>query len=88
MPGAGFSIRSQALWAPGSAGGLAPSETDKVVAVLGDTDNRCVEARHALGEMGEGNRPFLRHEDSRPTRRGLPSRSHGKDLGRRRAQGS
>ena len=48
------SVRSQALWALGSAGGLAASEADKVAAALGDkSESVRRSAARALGEMGE-----------------------------------
>lgn len=50
------SVRSEALWALGAAGGLAAAETDSVVAALAD-GNESVRrsAARALGEMGERN---------------------------------
>jgi HEAT repeat protein len=48
------SMRSQAVWALAGAGGLAASETDKVVAALGDSETSVRKgAARALGEMGE-----------------------------------
>lgn len=50
------SIRHRAVWALGSAGGLAASETDKVVAALGDKEDSVRRAAaRALGEMGDAN---------------------------------
>lgn len=48
------SVRSEALWALGSAAGLAAAHVDAVVAALGDTDKSVRQsAARALGEMGE-----------------------------------
>jgi len=48
------SVRVEALWALGAAGGLAAAEVDKVVAALSDPDASVRRAAaRALGEMGE-----------------------------------
>jgi HEAT repeat protein len=48
------SVRSEALWALGGAGGLAAGEVEKVVAALGDEKEGVRRnAARALGEMGE-----------------------------------
>ena len=48
------SVRSEALWALGSAGGLAASQIDKVVAALRDPEaNVRRSAARAIGEIGE-----------------------------------
>lgn len=50
------SVRSEALWALGNAGGLAAGAIDPVVAALGDTDAGVRRrAARAIGEMGEKN---------------------------------
>ena len=50
------SVRSNALWALGSAAGLAAGEIDKVVAALGDSSKSVRRsAARAVGEMGEKN---------------------------------
>ena len=48
------SVRSEALWVLGGAGGLAASETDRVVTALSDPDESVRRnAARALGEMGD-----------------------------------
>ena len=50
------SVRSEATWALGSAGGLAAGEIDKVVGALHDEDTSVRRnAARAIGEMGEKN---------------------------------
>jgi HEAT repeat protein len=53
------SVRSYALWAIGSAKGLAASQVDRVALVAGDPDNGLRrDAVRALGEIAEANQPI------------------------------
>jgi HEAT repeat protein len=67
------SVRSQALWALGSGGGLAAGEIDKVVAAIGDPSASVRRsAAMAIGEIGEKNQAVPASAKTRVADAGRP----------------
>ncbi len=68
------SVRSEALWALGSGGGLSASEIEKVVAALSDS-NASVRrsAARAIGEMGDKNQAVAASAKASVARAALPA---------------
>jgi HEAT repeat protein len=68
------SVRSEALWALGSAAGLASGEIDKVAAALGDPDKYVRRsAARAIGEIGEPRQAIPAADKARVAAAGRPA---------------
>ena len=68
------SVRSEALWAIGSAAGLASGEIEKVVAALGDPDKYVRRnAARAIGQIGEPSQAVPAADKARVAAAGRPA---------------